>query len=529
MLREASYYTRMGAGLARYLRAPAEPNPLEAIRARVENRETTFLEVVRRAIFSNPEHPYREMFRLAGCEEGDLADSVRRRGLESTLLQLRGNGVWLDHDEFKGIKPIVRSGKEITCTAQDFWNPLAKGLLTASSGGSRSKGTRSPRSAGELALREAHHALRCHEFDLAGRVQVEVKAILPSTTGLNPCLRAARAGTPIERWFVPGGSWRSSSHYRMATYALVLWAKALGAAVPMPRQLPWNDFSPVAEWVARRRATGVACVVGATASAGARIARAALEHGFEVRGTQFLLNGESLTDAKGAVMKAAGCEATSHYGISEIGGIGSGCRRMVNRSCVHLFRDSVAAINYRRRAPFADVDVNAILFTTLLPSAPHLFINVDMQDCGVIQPAACDCSYSQVGLTVQVSDIHSYGKLTGLGITLLGTHLAGLIEDVLPRRLGGGPGDCQLVQSESGADTTLSLRLSPRLKLDSLDRARECFLDELHQVYGGSLAARTWTHANAIEVLVAEPLNTLSGKVLPLHLVRENARSTHAS
>ncbi|HTS50277.1 MAG TPA: hypothetical protein VMH05_20160 [Bryobacteraceae bacterium] len=529
MLQEASYYARMAAGIARYLRAPSEPNPLEAIRARVERRETTFLETVRRAIFSKPNHPYREMFRLAGCDQGDLADSVRRHGLESTLLQLRRDGVWLDHDEFKGSKPIVRSGKEIPSTARSFWNPLAKGLLIASSGGSRSKGTRSPRSAGEFVIRESHHALRCREFDLAGRAQAEIKAILPSTTGLNPCLRAVRAGTPVQRWFVPGGSWRSSPHYRLSTYALVLWAKTLGASVPMPRQLPWNDFSPVAEWIARRRAAGVACVVGATASAGARIARAAVEHGFDIRGTQFLLNGEPLSDAKGAVLKAAGCDATSHYGISEIGGIGSGCRQMVNRSCVHLFRDSVAAINYRRRAPFADVDVDAILFTTLLASAPHLFINVDMQDCGVIQPAACDCSYSQAGLTVQVSDIHSYGKLTGLGITLLGTHLAGLIEDVLPRRLGGGPGDCQLVQSELGADTTLSLRLSPRLKLDSLERARECFLDELRQVYGGSLAARTWTHANAIEVLVAEPLNTLSGKVLPLHLVRENARSAHAS
>jgi hypothetical protein len=525
--REASYYTRMAAGMLRYLRTPVEASPLQAIRARVENRETMFLETAS-AIFSSPSHPYAQMFRLAGCQEGDLADSVRRHGLESTLLQLRRNGVWLDHDEFKGIQPIVRSGKHIPSNGRSFWNPSVRSLLESSSGGSRSQGTHSPRSAGELVVRETHHALRSREFDLAGRVLAEVKSILPSTTGLNPCLRGARAGTPIERWFVPGGSWRSAAHYRVATYALVFWAKMLGADVPMPRQLPWNDFSPVAKWIARCRANKVACALGATASAGARVARAALEHGLDIRGTQFLLNGEPLTDAKGAVVNAAGCDATSHYNISEIGNIGTGCRRMVNRSCVHLFRDSVAAIHYRRRPPFADFDVPALLFTTLLPYAPHVFINVDMQDCGVIGKAACDCFYTQAGLTEQVSDIHSYGKLTGLGMTLLGTDMAGLIEDVLPRRLGGGPGDCQLVQRESGADTTLSLRLSPRLKLDSLQHARACFLDELRRVYGGSLAARTWMHADAIEVVIAEPLDTVSGKVPPLRLIFENAAGVHA-
>jgi len=528
LLREADYYARMTAGVVRYLRAPRETHPEQAIRARIVNRAANFLATVRQAVFSNPAHPYLEMFRLAGCHEGDLADSVRRHGLESTLRELRRNGVWLDHDEFKGGRAIVRSGKHIPSTERSFRNPLAQSLLEASSGGSRSKGTWSPRSVGELVMRESHDALRCREFGLAGRARVEVKSILPSTTGLNPCLRAARNGDRVERWFVPGGSWRSSAHYRVVTYALVLCAKTRGAAVPIPRQLPWNDFSPVAEWVARRRADGVACVVGATASAGVRVARAALDHGFDIRGTQFLLNGEPLTDAKGAVLKSAGCHGSSHYGISEIGGIGSGCREMINRSCVHLFRDSVAAINYRRRAPLADLDVNAILLTTLLPSAPHVFINVDMQDCGVVDGAACNCAYTQAGLTEQISEIYSYGKLTGLGMTLLGTDLARVIEEVLPGRLGGGPGDCQLVQCDSGADTVLSLRVSPRLKLDP-KRARECFLEELRGVYGGSLAARTWTHAGAIEVVIAEPLNTLSGKVLPLHLVRESAKGVRVS
>ncbi len=528
ILREAGYYARMGAGIRHYLRAPIDRNSEESIRAHVENREYNFVDTVRKTVLANPGNPYFEMFRLAGCDAGDLADSVRRHGLEATLDRLRHDGVWLDHDEFKGTRPIVRSGKLIPSTSASFRNPLAQGLIEASSGASRSKGTRSPRGVGEMLAREAHRALRAREFALAGRALVEVKAILPSTTGLNPCLRAARDGTRVERWFVPGGSWRSSAHYRVATYALATWAKALGGRVPMPRQLPWNDFSPVAKWIAQRKSEGVACAVGATASAGVRIALAAIEHGFDIRGTEFLLNAEALSDAKGAVLEQAGCRASSQYGISEIGDIGSGCTEMGNRSCVHLFRDSVAAINYRRWASFADVEVDAILFTTLLPTAPHVFINVDMQDCGVIERASCQCAYSEAGLTEQIRDIYSYGKLTGLGITLLGTDLSGLIEDALPRRLGGAPGDCQLVQRASGPETVLTLRVSPRLKLESEARAREHFLTELRRVYGGSLAARTWAHADAIEVVIAEPIRTPAGKVLPLHLM-EDARSMHAS
>jgi hypothetical protein len=529
MLPEIRYYARLGAGIREYLRAPVDRNPKDSIRARMENREANFVQTVRQAVFSIPGQPYREMFRLAGCEEGDLADSVRRHGLEATLDQLRRNGVWLDHDEFKGTLPIVRSGKHIPSKTGSFRNPLTLGLMEGSSGGSRSKGTRSPRSVAELLTREAHYAIFTEEFALSGHALVEVKAILPSTTGLNPCLRAARSGNRVERWFVPGGSWRSSAHYRVATYALTLWGKALGARMPMPTQLPWNDFAPVARWVAERKAQGVACVVGASASAGVRVSRAALDQGLDIAGTQFLLNAEALSDAKGAVLQEAGCRASSHYGISEVGGIGTGCGAMANRSCVHLFRDSMAAINYPRRAPFADVDVNAILLTTLLPSAPHVFINVDMQDCGIIEKATCHCTYAKAGFSEQIRGIYSYGKLTGWGMTLLGTDVAHLIEEVLPGRLGGIPGDCQLAQRASGSDTVLSLRVSPRLKLDSPERARECFLVELRKLYGGSLAARTWAHADAVEVVIAEPLRTLSGKVLPLHLVQESPRSVHAS
>ena len=501
MLREASYYARMAAGLFRYVRAPVTAGPEEKIRAQVANREARFLDTAGKVVFSDPAHPYYEMFRLAGCTWDDLADSVRRDGLDSTLERLYRSGVWLEHDEFKGVKPIVRGGRHIPSSPHSFRNPLIRGLLESSSGGSRSRGTRTPRSVEDLVTREDQEILRRREFSLSERTLVEVRPILPSTTGLNPCVRTARCGQPVERWFVPGGNWRSAGHYRAATYALVLWAKALGAPVPLPRQLPWNDFAPVAEWVARHRKQGGACAIGTNVSAGVRIARAAFDQKLDIRGTLFLLHGEPLSEAKAAVIREAGCLASSHYGISEIGTIGCGCRNMTNRNCTHLFRDTVAAIGVPRVAPISGVEVNSLLFTTLYSTAPHVFINVDMQDCGVIEKADCECTFSRMGFTDQVRDIYSFGKLTGFGITLLGADMVRLLEDVLPRQLGGGPGDCQLAESEAEAGTRLSLRISPRLKLDSPELAKECFLSELKLIYGGSLAARTWAHAEAIEVV----------------------------
>jgi hypothetical protein len=42
-------------------------------------------------------------------------------------------------------------------------------------------------------------------------------------------------------------------------------------------------------------------------------------------------------------------------------------------------------------------------------------------------------------------------------------------------------------------------------------------------VYGGSLAGRVWRHAEALEVVLAEPVATASGKINPLHLLRQSA------
>jgi phenylacetate-coenzyme A ligase PaaK-like adenylate-forming protein len=260
-----------------------------------------------------------------------------------------------------------------------------------------------------------------------------------------------------------------------------------------------------------------------------RIASAALEKGLDIRDTLFLASGEALTPAKRNLIELAGCQMLSRYHIAEVGPIGYGCRSMNKGNCIHLFSDSVAAINHRQVAPLSEVEVNSLQFTTLLPSAAKILINADMDDVGNIELASCDCVWCRIGFDRQISNIHSVGKLTGYGMSLVGTEIVQILEGKLPDRFGGSPADYQLLEEEGRRETQLVLRVSPRVQNCSKEEIREFFLKEIRDCYAGRLASRVWGHAEALRVTRAEPLVTPSGKVLPLQLLRSSSKDTHAT
>ncbi len=529
MLNEAVHYARMTLGIREYLRTPPHSDPEAVVRKQLENREAIFLDIVRRLIFAHPQNPYHEMFRMAGCTLADLDQALAAEGLEATLAVLHRQGVYLTHDEFKGRQPILRSGRHIPSRTGSFLNPLVSGRMVSTSSGSRGKGTSSPLSTEVRLYREVQTRLRFRELGLEGYVHVEVKPILPSMTGLGSCLWAKRLGRKVDRWFAVGGTLRDSGHYRWATNTMVLVSNFMGGGVPFPAYLPPNDFAAVAGWIARRRVRGLPCLVSAFTSPAVRIAAAAADQGLNIGGTVFLVAGEALTDAKRAVIEATGAQVYPSYPISELGLIGHACRRMKSGNCVHLFKDSLAVITHRRRAPLTDVEINSLLGTSLLPFASHILINVEVDDCGIIEPARCDCLFSRIGFTEQIRDISSFGKLTGQGMTLVGTDIVRILEEALPARLGGRPGDYQLVEGEGPAQTQITLRVSPRAGAPAPEKIRECFLHEIRKCFGGALAARTWRHAEGVEIIIAEPLTTVTGKVLPLHLLGPTTEKNHAT
>ncbi len=303
----------------------------------------------------------------------------------------------------------------------------------------------------------------------------------------------------------------------------------MGASIPWPSYLPPNDFLPVAMWIAERKREGRPCVLRSYVSPAVRIAAAARDAGLDISGTIFLAGGEALSEAKRAVIEETGCEVYPSYAISEIGAIGMACRQMKAGNCVHVFRDSLAVVSRTSQAPLAGGEVNSLLFTTLLPFAPRFLINADMGDSGVVEPTTCSCEYSAVGMTTQVRDIFSYGKLTGQGVTLLGSDVVNILETTLPRRFGGAPGDYQLVEQEGGRQTELVLRMSPRTGAATTADVREFFLDELRRCYGGTLAARLWKHSAGFARGARRTLRHPNRQGLPLHVLGTEARHAHAS
>jgi len=234
----------MAKGVCRLLRAPRIADPETRVLSQLANRERNFLETVRTVIFANAENPYNRMFRLAGCSHEDLKGSVERDGLETALSAIHRAGIYLSHDEFKGKRPIVRSGQTIPSTDASFLNPLVSGSYQSRSGGSRSSGTVTLQSLEHQLYRECYHYFLDREFSLGSRAFVGVMPILPSAWGLGQCLQAARRGNRFERWFTTGGTLQDSGHYRAVTKIMVILARAMGAEVPFPTYFELDDFSP---------------------------------------------------------------------------------------------------------------------------------------------------------------------------------------------------------------------------------------------------------------------------------------------
>lgn len=524
MLKEARYYTHMALQMPRWAKAPLEADAHHAIRGMLARREDNFLKLAQTGILENPRNPYQRLFRIAGCAYADLERMVRRDGLEAALERLLVAGVYLTHDEFKGKTPVKRGGEEFMVDMAGVTNPSVEAFFEVTSSGSRSRPSRTRTSFENEAYREAQDHVLMTEYE-SGREIVLMSNILPGMDGLRRVVDYGRRGTPPVKWFPVARSLWNNPHYQLITKLLVLELRLAGLQTPFPECLPHNDFSPVVRWLAERKRAGKSSVVVAGVSQGVRVAASAKDLGIDISGTDFVLGAEPLTSAKRAVVEAAGCVAHSRYTVSELGRVGIACRSMVG-NCVHLCRDSLAVISRRRMAPLTNHEVDSLLFTTLLPHAPNVVVNLEMDDAGILEPARCGCALSELGLTQQIDKIYSYGKLTGNGTTLLAGDLLNILETKLPSRFGGIPGDYQLVEQEAHRQTEIELRVHPRLqKGTTAAEIQQYFLSQILDLWAGSTSRNMWTHMNSLRVVFGEPyVSGERGKVHPLHLLRMDGK-----
>jgi hypothetical protein len=186
---------------------------------------------------------------------------------------------------------------------------------------------------------------------------------------------------------------------------------------------------------------------------------------------------------------------------------------------VHLGIDRLGVIQRERDA--AGIRVGALLFTTLLPTSAKVLLNYESGDYGVVTERDCGCPIGELGFDRHLHTIRSYEKLTSEGMNFVGSDLLQLVEDVLPRRFGGGPSDYQLVEEEVGGLPRVSVVVSPRLgPLDD-----EAVVSTVLETLGSGPAykdmmASFWNTGHTLQVVRREPHATSSGKVPAFHILR---------
>lgn len=513
---EAVAFTRFLAGLPRFLRERMTHEQARAtLLDRLARREALFLGTVQHTIYGRTDGPYRAMLAEARCEFGDLARLVRQDGIEPTLHALRRAGVYLSFEEFKGRVPIVRGGREIPARLSDFDNPLHGSYLGQQTSGSTGSARRVTIDLTYLRARLPHHVLiRAVQGTLG--LPVARWSNLPPGGGLKGVLLAIPAGERREAWFVsaPPISWR----FGAATAAALAVARASGARAGWPRLLPKDGAIEMARWGAARIREEGGCVLGGSVSRMVRVALAAQRAGIDLTGATVVGSGEPPTPAKVASIRRTGAAFRCTYTFSEVGSVGTVCLASEDPNEHHFFADHLALIQWPRTVPGFDLSVPAFCYTTLLPSAPKLLLNVESDDFGEITERRCGCEWQTLGLHRHLSGIRSFRKLTGEGVTLIGTDLEAVLEDVLPARCGGSALDYQLVETESRDGLPrLVLRVAPGVPLADEQLPIDVLLSALHAAGGGAaLGAAAWATAGALEIRREAPQVTSSGKMMPI-------------
>ncbi|MCB2191033.1 MAG: hypothetical protein KQI62_05675 [Deltaproteobacteria bacterium] len=159
------------------------------------------------------------------------------------------------------------------------------------------------------------------------------------------------------------------------------------------------------------------------------------------------------------------------------------------------------------------------MITTLLASAPFIFVNLSTGDQAQVTYQPCGCPMWEVGWNCRLGQIRSFEKLTLAGVTLMDFDLVHLLENGYPLAFGGGPTDYQLLEQE-GPDggPRLTLLVDPSLGPIDPEALKEFFWEHLEQATDaqrimGMVLART----ECLRVIRQPPRPTTTGKILHLH------------
>lgn len=528
-LSDARKYAGLSLAIPKYVRERPRLTLEEAraeIKTRLQTREQRFLEMVERCIYGFPQSPYLPLLHAAGCELGDVRELIASKGLEPALQHLRDEGVYFSFEEFKGRRPVERGSVAFAPRPDDFDNPATSRDYWTQSGGSTGEPTRIWAGLDDTDRWDAHRLVAQSAHGLTG---------LPSASwgsaDLNSVmyrLRRARRGTGPEKRFVSkvesGAGY--SLKYAFASNMFRLAARIGGLRLPKAERIDPQNPVPVVRWAEEKLRSEGNCRIGASVSRGVRIALTASELGVDLTGATIVGTGEPATPGKVNAITESGARWISYYIFSEGGQVGFGCVNPVDGSDVHLYSDRVGLIQVPRQVPGTDLTVDAFNFTTLSYAAPKVLLNVEIDDFGIVEQRSCGCPLEELGYDRHIREIYSFQKLTGEGVTLVGSDLVRILEEVLPQRFGGSPLDYQLVEEEDeNSLTRLSLIIDPSVHIDDESQVISTVLKELKATDApSSMGGTIWAAAGTFRIKRMTPItSSWREKLMPLHVSRKSS------
>ncbi len=526
-LGDAKMYACFVWGLRGFLKRTLTLEEAKAtILKRMEEREANFLRLVRKGIFGYPKSPYLPLMKLAQCEMGDIENMVHNKGLEKTLLALRENGVYVTFEEFKGKEPMTRSGHVIPVQSHDFDNPFLSHYYQAETGGTTGAGTRVDIDLDHQAAQTANIMLA---YDMHGVLNVPTAlwyGVLPVSSGIENILRGALFSNIPRRWFSPitNQDFKPALKNRIANHYIISMGRLLGLPMPSPEPLPLERAIEIARWAAQTLKTTGPCLIRTSVSRAVRICLAAREERLDLKGVTLMGGSEPSTPSKVREITSSGANWVPNYFFVEAGAIGWGCKNPVDTNDLHFFKDILALIQYPRQVPGSEVTVDAFHFTSLLPTAFKLMLNVESDDYGIIEKRSCGCLMENYGFTDHLRHVRSFRKLTGEGVTLVGSEMVRLLEEILPTKFGGSPLDYQLLEEEDEHGfTRLSLVVSPRIEIKDEEKVIEVVLEGLRRgSVSANLARAIWGQAKTLRVKRIEPIWTSHGKLMSFYRERRS-------
>ena len=522
---------RFLAALPRFLRSPFSLEQARAeVRQRFEHRASRFLDRVTEAC-RVPDSPYAKLLGHAGYTLPDLRDRVAREGVEGALQELLRAGVYLSGDEFKSRRPVIRGSLKFTVDPLTLLNPrsVVHGL-------SESSGSRGARTPVPVDLAFIHdHAINTHLTLAAhgGRNWQHAHYGAPGGTAVTNPLEFACGGRPPVRWFTPVDPAMPGldARYRLGVRAMRLGSLLAGVPLPTATLAPLDAPLPITRWLADELKSGRIPHVWTFASSAVLICQAATEAGLDIHGARFTGGGEPTTAARRAVVEGVDAVLLPRMGATETDILAYACVHPEAPDDMHFFDDRHALI---QPGPGFDatpgshgggppLPAQAMLLSSLLPSAPILLLNVCMGDQAEITRRNCGCGLERDGWGVHIHTVRSFEKLTAGGITLLDIDVIRVLEEVLPARFGGSPTDYQLLETLDGARARPEVRLLVNPVLGDIDSAAlsDVFFNAIGGGTGGErLMELQWRSGGVLRIVRELPRKTASGKILHLFLDR---------